>query len=67
MCGGQKSPFVVTVEDNPALGLKGFDRAVHDGVVLDNCNSFGQLLKWPALLRAKASPGVKASPGAMST
>ena len=48
-----QNPFVVTVEDNPELDLKGFDRAVHDGVVLDNCNSFGQLLKWRALLQAR--------------
>ena len=53
MCGGQKGPFVVTVEDKPELGLKGFDRAVHDGVVLDNCNTFGQPLKWRALLQAR--------------
>ena len=40
-----QNPFAVTVEDNPELGLKGgFDRAVHDGVVLGNCNTFGQLL-----------------------
>ena len=25
-------------------GLKGFDRAVHDGVVLDKCNTFSKLL-----------------------
>jgi len=41
------------VEDNPELDLKGFDRAAHDGIVLDNCNSFGQLLKWRALLHAR--------------
>ena len=35
------------------MDLKGFDRAVHDGVVLDNCNSFGQLIKWRALLQAR--------------
>ena len=35
------------------MDLKGFDRAVHDGVVLDNCNSFGQLLKWRSLLQAR--------------
>ena len=48
-----QNPFVVTVEDNPDLDLKGFDRAVHDGIVLDNCNSFGQLLGWRALLQAR--------------
>ena len=36
-----RNPFVVTMEDNPELDLEGFDRAVHDGVVLDNCNTFG--------------------------
>ena len=44
---------VVTVEDNTDLDLKGFDRASHDGIVLDNCNSFGQLLGWRALLQAR--------------
>ena len=48
-----QNPFVVTVEDNPDLDLKGFDRAVQDGIVLDNCNSFGQLLGWRALLQAR--------------
>ena len=47
------SPFVVTVEDNPILDLKGFDRAKHDGIVLDNCNSFKQLLGWRAVLQAR--------------
>ena len=41
------------MEDNPELDLTGFDRAAHDGVVLDNCNTFGQLLKWRALLQAR--------------
>ena len=44
---------MVTVEDNPDLDLKGFDRTAHDGIVLDNCNSFGQLLGWRALLQAR--------------
>ena len=35
------------------LDLKGFNRATHDGIVLDNCNSFGQLLGWRALLQAR--------------
>ena len=25
----------------------------YDGIVLDNCNSFGQLIKWRALLQAR--------------
>ena len=48
-----QNPFVVVVEDNPSLDLKGFDRATHDGSVLDNCNSFQQLLGWRALLQAQ--------------
>ena len=48
-----QNPFVVTVEDNPSLDLKGFNRATHDGIVLDNCNSFQQLLGWRALLQAR--------------
>ena len=47
------NPLVVTVEDSPFLDLKGFDRACHDGVVLDNVNSFGQLRKWRAVLQAR--------------
>lgn len=46
-------PFVVTVEDNQFLDLKGFDRSRHDGIVLDNVNSFGQLLRWRAVLQAR--------------
>ena len=47
------SPFVVTVEDSPFLDLKGFDRSKHDGLVLDNVNSFGQVLRWRAVLQAR--------------
>ena len=46
-------PFVVTVEDAEHLDLKQFDRAKNDGIVLDNVNSWGQLLKWRALLQAR--------------
>ena len=44
---------MVAVEDNPSLDLKGFSRATPDGIVLDNCNSFQQLLGWRALLQAR--------------
>ena len=47
------NPFVVTVEDAPFLDLKGFDRAAHDGIVLDNVNSFAQVRKWRAVLQAR--------------
>lgn len=46
-------PFVVTVEGSTFLDLKGFDRATHDGLVLDNVNSFRQLLSWRAVLQAR--------------
>ena len=46
-------PFVVTVEGSAFLDLKGFDRATHDGIVLDNVNSFGQLVSWRAVLQAR--------------
>ena len=45
--------FVVTVEDNPGLGLEGFVRAAHDGIVLDNCNTSGRRLAWRAMLQAR--------------
>ncbi len=48
-----EKPFVITVEDNPLLDLKGFDREEHDGIVLDNCNSFQQLLAWRAVLQSR--------------
>lgn len=46
-------PYVLTVEDAEHLDLKGFDRGVNDGVVLDNVNSWGQLLSWRAVLQAR--------------
>ena len=47
------NPYVVTVEDNAHLDLKGFDYERHDGVVLDNVNSWGQLRSWRAVLQAR--------------
>ena len=35
------------------LDLKDFDQETHDGLVLDNVNSWGQLLPWRALLQAR--------------
>ena len=46
-------PCVVTVEEAENLDLKDFDRDVHDGLVLDNVNSWGQLLRWRAVLQAR--------------
>ena len=46
-------PFCLTVEDAQFLDLKGFDREKNDGLVLDNVNSWGQLLKWRAVLQAR--------------
>ena len=47
------TPFVITVEDADYLDLKGFDFEKNDGIVLDNVNSWGQLLKWRAVLQAR--------------
>ena len=47
------NPFVLTVEDSEHLDLRSFDRESHDGVVLDNVNSWGQLLSWRALLQSR--------------
>ena len=41
------------VEEAENLDLKSFDRDVHDGLVLDNVNSWGQLLLWRAVLQAR--------------
>ena len=47
------NPLVLTVEDADALDLKSFECDRHDGIVLDNCNSWGQILKWRAVLQAR--------------
>ena len=47
------NPFVVTVEGASFLDLKGLDHEKHDGLVLDNVNSWGQLLQWRAVLQAR--------------
>ena len=46
-------PYVLTVEDATHLDLKDFDRDVNDGIVLDNVNSWKQLLSWRAVLQAR--------------
>ena len=47
------NPFVLTVEDAENLDLRSFDRDRHDGIVLDNVNSWAQLLSWRAVLQAR--------------
>ena len=47
------NPFVITVEEAEQLDLKAFRPSEHDGIVLDNVNSWGQLLRWRALLQAR--------------
>ena len=47
------NPYVLTVEEAEHLDLRGFDFEKHDGLVLDNVNSFAQLLKWRAVLQAR--------------
>lgn len=46
-------PYVLTVEDCQELDLRGFDREVNDGLVLDNVNTWKQLLSWRAVLQAR--------------
>ena len=46
-------PYALTVEDAEHLDLKVFDRTTNDGIVLDNVNSWRQLLKWRAVLQAR--------------
>lgn len=48
-----EKPYVLTVEDAENLDLKGFDNHVNDGLVLDNVNSWKQLLSWRAVLQAR--------------
>ena len=47
------NPYILTVEDAEQLDLKSFERRKHDGIVLDNVNSWGQLLSWRAILQAR--------------
>ena len=47
------SPYVLTVEGAEHLDLRGFDYEKNDGVVLDNVNSWKQLLGWRAVLQAR--------------
>ena len=46
-------PYLLTVEDAEYLDLRDFDNTRHDGLVLDNVNSWAQLLKWRAVLQAR--------------
>jgi len=48
-----ENPCVLTVEDATFLDLKNFDKDRHDGLVLDNVNTWGQLRKWRAVLQAR--------------
>ena len=47
------NPYILTVEDSANLDLRGFDAGQNDGIVLDNVNSWGQLLSWRAILQAR--------------
>ena len=47
------NPHVITVEESTNLDLKAFDFETHDGIVLDNVNSFAQLLMWRAILQGR--------------
>ena len=48
-------PLVLTVEEAEHLDLRSFQCDEHDGLVLDNCNSWAQLLRWRAALQARNS------------
>jgi hypothetical protein len=47
------NPWVITVESAQHLDLKGFDAEKHDGIVLDNVNTWAQLLEWRAILQGR--------------
>lgn len=47
------NPFILTVESAQNLDLKDFDYERNDGIILDNVNSWGQLLSWRAILQAR--------------
>ena len=47
------TPCLLTVQDAKHLDLKAFDHETHDGLVLDNVNSWAQLLSWRAVLQAR--------------
>ena len=46
-------PLVLTVEEAEHLDLRSFQCDQHDGLALDNCNSWAQLLRWRAVLQAR--------------
>ena len=47
------APYVLTVEGAEHLDLRGFDYDKNDGIVLDNVNSWSQLLRWRAVLQSR--------------
>ena len=47
------NPYVLTIEEAQNLDLRDFDYWGHDGLVLDNVNSWGQLLLWRAVLQGR--------------
>ena len=51
--GVMDNPYILTVEEADNLDLRAFDFEKHDGIVLDNVNSFEQILKWRAVLQAR--------------
>ena len=48
-----ENPYLLTVEDAGNLDLRSFDYERHDGIVLDNVNTFQQILGWRAVLQAR--------------
>ena len=47
------NPYIITVEGADHLDLRDFNYEANDGIVLDNVNSWGQVLKWRAVLQAR--------------
>ena len=47
------NPYVITVEEAVQLDLKGFNYQAHDGIVLDNVDTFAQVLQWRAVLQGR--------------
>ena len=48
-----EKPYVLTIEDVEHLDLRDFESQSHDGIVLDNVNTWSQLLSWRAVLQAR--------------
>ena len=48
-----EAPYVLTVEGSQHLDLREFNYDANDGIVLDNVNTWQQILNWRAVLQAR--------------